>query len=513
MFKALKGRRRDVMKTGTAWFLFGSIILVFLFSVRPQRHEGFGQGGMAAYVNSVGISKRQVSRLVESARQNARGGDDGEPDGEQGKQRNATALSQLVTQELIAQASSSARVGVSDLEIRDFLVKQPAFQENGQFKREFYSRYLQATGMTATDLENSVRRDLLVQKIQRAFGSALRPTDLEVKKQRELGETKVNLEYLTLPVQGGGPASVSAADAADFAKASEPRVKGYFAAHQPEFAQAEQVHARHILVKFTAGKIDSIESALAKAKQLKARLAKGEGFAAVAKAESDDPGSKASGGDLGFFGRGRMVPEFERVAFEAAPKVVSDPIKTEYGYHLIEVLEKRPAKPAELDVATKDAIARTLLAEDRAGALIDRFQEALKAGDRGKVEGLVLSKNLKWEETGAFSVEATAVPKIGPNDEIMRAAFALTAAKPLASVVFRQGPKAFVLRYRAVPPKVPARPAAGLPDFDKPEFMQAMMANQKSRDAMRQWVRHLQKSADIDYAPQASAGAVGGEAD
>jgi peptidyl-prolyl cis-trans isomerase D len=506
MFEALKNKRRDAIKASTAWFLFGAIILVFIFWGMNPHHEGFGQGGIAAYVNNEGIPMRHVFRLLENMRQQEPAGDADQEESSR-KQRQSQALSQLVTLELVAQATSKAGIAVANAEVRDFLVKQPAFQENGAFKREFYMRYLQATGTTATELETTIRRELLMQKIQRAFGAAIRPNELENKKQRELADTKANLEYLAIPAQGGDLAAVPAAEAKEFAKKEAEKVKAYFDSHQSEFAQAEEAHARHILVKFAPGKPESEKAALEKASQLKERLAKGEDFAKLALAESDDPGSKAKGGDLGFFARGRMVPEFEKTAFEAPLKSVSAPVRSQYGYHLIETLEKKAARSAALDDATRDRIARKLIAEAQAARELEKFQEAAKKGDAKAIDELARASKLKWEESGAFSIEAMAVPKIGANDEIARAAFSLTEAHPLAPTVFRQGPKAYVIRYKAVPPKATAsasdkaKKTPGLPDFDNPDFMRELMATQQTRDAMGHWLSDLQKNAKIEYSP------------
>ncbi len=99
---------------------------------------------------------------------------------------------------------------------------------------------------------------------------------------------------------------------------------------------ADQIHARHILV-------DSED----KAKELVEKLRGGASFEELAKAESTDPGSKDKGGDLGWFPRGTMVPEFDDVAFKLEPKQISDPVQTTYGWHIIEVLEKEQNRPLD----------------------------------------------------------------------------------------------------------------------------------------------------------------------
>lgn len=127
---------------------------------------------------------------------------------------------------------------------------------------------------------------------------------------------------------------------------------------------AEQVHARHILVQ-------NEEMARLVLNRLKA----GDDFAAVAKEFSQDPSTKDQGGDLGWFPRGRMVPEFEEVAFSLPVGELSEPVKTRYGYHIIRVEERDPNRPLD-ETALEEARAQALdnwLQEQRAAAQIQRM--------------------------------------------------------------------------------------------------------------------------------------------
>jgi len=124
-------------------------------------------------------------------------------------------------------------------------------------------------------------------------------------------------------------------------KLDEIELRKYYEDHKGEYLQ---VHARHILIRAQGspapvkpGQKDlSDAEALARAQEIRKRLLAGEDFATVAAAESDD-NSAANGGDLGFFGRGQMVPSFEEVAFSLTPGKLSEPLKTQFGYHIIRV--------------------------------------------------------------------------------------------------------------------------------------------------------------------------------
>ncbi len=140
----------------------------------------------------------------------------------------------------------------------------------------------------------------------------------------------------------------------DLAKAAAPKeadLRKYYDDHKAEY---EEVQARHILIRFAGspvpvktGEKDLTDAeALAKVQALRKRIAAGEDFAKLAEAESDDTGSGAKGGDLGAFTKGQMVPEFDTAAFALEPGTLSQPVKTQFGYHLIKV-ESRKAKTFE----------------------------------------------------------------------------------------------------------------------------------------------------------------------
>lgn len=119
-------------------------------------------------------------------------------------------------------------------------------------------------------------------------------------------------------------------------------VSEYYASHKSEFENPEMVRARHILIKVAHdAKPEQWQEAEKKALDTKKRIDGGEDFAATAKSVSEDPGSKEKGGDLGFFPRGQMVPEFEQAAFSLNSGAISEPVKSKFGYHIIKVEEKR----------------------------------------------------------------------------------------------------------------------------------------------------------------------------
>ncbi len=164
---------------------------------------------------------------------------------------------------------------------------------------------------------------------------------------------------------------------------TEDDMIAYFKAHPEEFGTPEQVRARHILIRVEKNASeDQWEKARQKAVDILKRIRNGEDFATLASEVSEDPGSKAQGGDLGFFQKGRMVPEFEKAAFALKPGEVSDIVKTPFGFHIIKVEEKKAATREPYE-KVKDKV-REKVREELSTALGSQFIE--KAMSDAKAE-------------------------------------------------------------------------------------------------------------------------------
>ncbi|HPQ68081.1 MAG TPA: peptidylprolyl isomerase [bacterium] len=172
---------------------------------------------------------------------------------------------------------------------------------------------------------------------------------------------------------------------------NEAAAQKYYDEHPDEFQQGEQVKARHILIKVDENADEAtVAAAKKKIEGLAAKVKGGADFAKLAEENSDDPGSKKRGGDLGFFGRGRMVPEFDEAAFGLAVGEVSAPVKSKFGFHIIKVEERKDSTKREF-AEIKDQLMRKMSFENqqkayddivgklRAKANIQIDEEALKA--------------------------------------------------------------------------------------------------------------------------------------
>ncbi len=168
---------------------------------------------------------------------------------------------------------------------------------------------------------------------------------------------------------------------------SDEDAQDFYNKNQDKFNKGEEISASHILVDTEK-----------EAKDILARLKKGENFAKLAMALSKDKGSAAKGGDLGFFTRGRMVPEFEEAAFSLKPGEISAPLKTQFGYHIIKVTERKAGAIVPFEEA-KATVKRQLLSEKQKSAF-DAYVEGLKKKSKVTTESKALETiKMPWENT------------------------------------------------------------------------------------------------------------------
>jgi len=213
------------------------------------------------------------------------------------KESGDSALNTLIANKIIELEAKKQNIKVTDDDIEAEIDKF-AEQYGG---RETFEQFLEFYGTPIDELKENIRINLTLEKL-------LEPS-IEIK---------------------------------------EDEIKTYFEENKENFGEKEQVKASHILV-------DSEEKAV----EVKEKLEAGEDFAALAKEYSTDSSNSEQGGDLGYFARGQMVQEFEDAAFSMEVGQISDPVKTDYGYHIIKLEDKKPAKQATYE-ESKDEIREIL---------------------------------------------------------------------------------------------------------------------------------------------------------
>lgn len=188
------------------------------------------------------------------------------------------------------------------------------------------------------------------------------------------------------------------------AKISEQEVKDYYDKHKEEFTPTTQIKASHILVKTED-----------EAKNVLQRLQKGEKFGNIAKAVSLDPGSAKNGGDLGYFTKGQMVPEFEKAAASLNIGDISIPVKTQFGYHIIKVTDRKKGSVIEFE-KIKDMISQKLSGEKQKEAF-DQYIAELRKNYKVEINKDVIAKPSAENEQKEISPSGPEQQKTGQEQE------------------------------------------------------------------------------------------------
>ena len=338
--------------------------------------------------------------------------------------------SSLVRRYVLSQEAQSLGLGVSDESLKADFQSTPGLQRDGKFDREIAERYISRTGLGPREYAAQHRRDLLLRNFSRFVASPVRISVAAVRDEILRADTRLTLRYATASRAALRQHSSVSPDEAQALVAKEPdRVRGAYQLRLAEYTRPEQVRARHIL--FTG------DDAEAHALTARGRLDAGESFAALAKELSADSATRADGGDLGSFPRGRMMAPFDEVAFTLEPGKPSGPVKTDRGVHLILVESHEAASQTPFE-AVSEALATELLRDDKASEAARAAANALLAKLAGGEPFVAAagSLSLPVSVTAEFGIRDISVPGLAGVADLKEAAFALTPASPNGNRVF-----------------------------------------------------------------------------
>ena len=405
--------------TRLAFFVFCFIIVCFVgMMVFQWGMGGFNPGSTAiGEVNGRKITPKEFQKLIEQEYAQAKQNSDQEPDRRKLIQ---DAWGKLVQQILILQAIEDQHITVTDKEVVHYLHTQPpAFLRQEQFKPLFFTddrfdpeKYRQFlddpvtfenenTRGLAMYLESYVRSMLPAQKLQdRIFGLA-RVTDTEVRRKYTEDHEKAKVRYVALPTNTIPDSLLEITD---------DDLWAYYKGHKEDFREEAKRRLVYVLFDKTASTADSA-SVRKEAERLTQKARSGADFAELAGEYSEDPGSGAKGGDLGYFERGRMVPAFEEAAFALKIGQISDPVLSRLGWHVIK-LENRRGKGDAEEIRARHILLKIEPGED---TLTNARQQAEWLRDTAEEEGLsraAAAKNWYLRDSNFFA-EGSFIPGIG----------------------------------------------------------------------------------------------------
>jgi peptidyl-prolyl cis-trans isomerase D len=527
----------DRMRRHMSWLKWslGLVCLAFIIFYIPDflrtNNADAASGETVARVEGQDITANEFRRTYQAQLQAYRSAYGGQMNEQLLKQ---LGVEQQILQQMVDERAALAearRVGikVSDDEVRQRILSIPAFQENGAFIGE--QRYqqllrMQRPPMSPSEFEENVRRQLTIQKLRSSLTDWLSVSDNELEQEYRRRNDKVKLSVV----------SFTADSFRGQVAANDAEIATYFDAHKDDFkipekrkiryllidieatrakivvpaadiertynssieqySTPEQVRASHILLK-TEGKDDA--AVKAKAEEVLKQARAGADFAELAKKYSEDEASQKNGGDLDYFGRGRMVPEFDQAAFSLEPGKISDLVKTQYGYHIIKVVDKKAATTRPLQEVRQQI--QDQLAFERAQAQAADLAQALEKDIKspGDLDRVAKDKGLAVQESGFFARDEP-ILGLGPSPEAASRAFEMKQGEVAGPLRASRG---FIFEAMI------AKQDPYVPKLDEvKERVRDEVVKQKARDASKQKAAELAaklKSApDFDKAAKAA---------
>jgi peptidyl-prolyl cis-trans isomerase D len=375
-------------------------------------------------------------------------------------------VNSLIDRRLLLLEAYKGRLGASNEMLVEIISNMPSLKENGQFSQARYEAALRAQGMTTDQFENQLRQDLTMQQLVGAVGDTgiISATSAEMllriqSEERQVAELRITPEQFAGEVKLGADAArkfydenqtlfqtpellraeyvvLSLEGLLSQVAVSDAEVKQWYDSHKDRFQQAEERRASHILITASATASDADKAkAKAKAEELLKEVQKSPAkFAELAKQNSQDPGSAANGGDLGFFGRGMMVKPFEESVYSLKDGQISGLVQSDFGFHIIKLTGVKAAK-----VKTLDEVRAEIEGELKRQGAQRRYAEAAESFSNMVYEQsdslapAAEKFKLKIQQSQMLpkSIPAQALPSLGPlgNEKLLAALFSEDAVK------------------------------------------------------------------------------------
>jgi peptidyl-prolyl cis-trans isomerase D len=391
-------------------------------------------------------------------------------------------VEQAITDRALAYEAKRLGFEITDRELADTI---RSFGQVGNMSPQQYRMKIeQEQNQTVPEFEANIRLGLLHEDIQKIAeeGAFVSPADVEAEYRRRNDMAK--LDYIAFdPVKLAAQVKATPQELKDYyeknkgmfsvpetrgvqlivvdqAKVAESipisdvQVQSYYNSHRDEFRTKERVKARHILISVLNKPQADIPKLKAKAEDLLKQIKAGADFAKLAEQNSDDKSNAAKGGDLGWVMRGQMVPEFEKATFALKPNAISDVVSTNYGFHIVQVMEKEEGRQRPLEEVKSQIVAnlKSQMVSDRMQALADQARaELVKAPQNA--QQIASKLGLLFANVDRFRPGDT-IPELGTDPQLGGAIASMQ--KGSVSQVAQSGEKLVVAVVTNVNPPRPA---------------------------------------------------------
>jgi peptidyl-prolyl cis-trans isomerase D len=445
---------RDKAQGWIAWAIVILISIPFaLWGI--QEYLGTGSEPVVAKVNGDEITERALDQRFHRFREELRTrlGDAYRPELINDKRMRQEVLKQMVSENVIIQASHDLGMRVGDPLVRQAIMEIDAFQKDGRFDQATFDRFARMQGLTTGGFEQRIRQAILTEQLSQGVRTSAFVTDWELREVLRLQNQTRDLAFFIIEPDAFQPSEaipaseiqayydehredfrvsekvrleyirLNAAMAGDTLEVDEASLRGFYDNHQENYGQPEQRQASHILIRLD-GDADqaAVDTAMQEITALSERIQQGEDFAELAKVNSEDPGSAEAGGDLGYFGMGIMDPAFEEAAFALQEGEVSEPVRSSFGIHLIKITGIKPSSVKPFDEVREEVERdyRKLEGERVYFEMAERLAD-LSYEDPGSLQPAASVLNLKVETSDWISPEQASGILASPK--VLAAAF------------------------------------------------------------------------------------------
>ncbi len=363
-------------------------------------------------------------------------------------------VNQLVEAKAMAYKAGEVGLRVSDQELGDAIQAEFSSELGGKFDMNIYQMVLAQQGMTVADYEKQRREAMLGVRLETLELGSLVVSDQDARAEYQRKNLKVGLRYVDFDAKDFAskvkkdPSALKSyfdknralfrtperrnfylivgttADFVQSAKVSDDELRKEYQENLDSYRLPDRVKVRHILIKTQGKPKEEAANLKAKAEDILKQLQHGADFAELAKKNSEDPGSGAKGGELGWIVRGQTVPNFEKTAFSLKPGELSGLVETEYGYHIIQVEDKQTGHLQTFEEVRPQLLAdaqKELAASDLKKAISDARGEIVR--NPGQAEAIAKKYHLKFFKLDNFTT-SDAMPEVSTQPEIMNAIFA-----------------------------------------------------------------------------------------
>jgi peptidyl-prolyl cis-trans isomerase D len=475
-FLQTEGPFKKIVLSGLLLLICAAMVIAFVPGIGSN--DSLSKPGVVAKVDGEDITSEEVREAARGMLQ------------QQGAQLGANAAlllpffaqraaDQLVNRQALVAEAQHLGFKATPQEIKDELQHgrySEIFFPGGNFIGQAeYETLLQQHNLTPTIFEDSVGKEILISKLQALITGSASVSDAAVRQEFDKQNTKVKFEYAVLKQddikKGLHPtaeelkafydshlksyansipeqrkvkyATIDLAKIASEVQVTQDELQSYYNQHRDQYRVPEQAKVSHILIKTPLpgpdGKVDEkgVAEAQKRAEDILKQLKAGANFEDLAKKYSEDPGSAKEGGSLGWIGKGRTVPEFEKAAFSQPIGKVGDLVKSSYGFHIIRVDARQDAHLKTLE-EVKDQI-EPILKQQKAQEIAQKQAEDLL--QQAKTKGLdaaAAAKGLPVVTSDFFS-RKDMVPGLGPSPQFMDALFTTAEKSPPEMAPTTQG--------------------------------------------------------------------------